>query len=154
MGGQRSVNALDVLSINTECPSVANRIVTPPEPRSDVPHAGRHCAHWHAAQTGYRLYVNFIMDTGSTVLSHRESPETERERNNSIGAPVTHKPQLYGYSFTSSHPFIASHCPSPRSPVQDDCEQIEAVPTLTPSCSMPLSRLLSLLLTLDSDDQL
>jgi hypothetical protein len=84
-------------------------------------------------------------------------PRFERSRTR-IGAPVSHRPQLYSFPTLAHHhrviPFAShrfslllhDHRLSPRPPAQDNCERIEDVPALL--IPYRFLRLLSLLLNL------
>ena len=90
----------------------------------------------------------------TTLVVHVKSVGTVRgsERNDHVGAPASHKTELYGssrFDYHHSSSLIASssllhHHPTPRPPAQDYCERIKDRSTLIATHPVPSHRLSSL----------
>jgi hypothetical protein len=67
----------------------------------------------------------------SWVYAYKSCLFHQMEQNDSVRAPISHKPQLYSFPMFAHHHCLISllydHCLSPRPPAQDDCKQIEDV---------------------------
>lgn len=73
------------------------------------------------------------------------------ERSKRSGTTASERPLAKLYSFLTSFPqlftiasllfsSLRAHRPLPRPPVQDDCEQIQSLPALTPTPFLPFTR--------------